>query len=385
MKPLPAEKLSEIVYWLALHRVAGVGPSVFLKLLNKYQSVEEIFYSVHSQELRALNVDPDSIQQLVSFNKAGPLRAQAEADLLWLQQNHNHLLTYADDRYPLLLKQIANPPPLLFVKGDPTCLSGLQLAMVGSRKATMLGRETARAFARRFSNAGLIVTSGLALGIDGECHRGAIQGSMPTIAVLGSGLDRVYPVRHRGLAEQILSDNGALVSEFPLGTGALPANFPRRNRIISGLSLGALVVEANLRSGSLITARYALEQNREVFAVPGSIHNAGSRGCHALIRQGARLVEKIEDVFEELTGIGEFQLEALKSQVKEADLTRYTKEQDSVLKMLTQDTMHLDSLVENTGIEVTQLMSTLVELEIMGVIKANAGGYTLIPISLRQN
>ncbi len=208
---------------------------------------------------------------------------------------------------------------------------------------------------------------------------------MPTIAVLGSGLDRVYPVRHRKLAEQILSDNGALVSEFPLGTGALPANFPRRNRIISGLSLGALVVEANLRSGSLITAKYALEQNREVFAVPGSIHNAGSRGCHALIRQGAKLVEKIDDVFEELTGIGEFQLEELRSQAKEAELTNYSKEEDTVLKMLTQGSMHLDTLVENTGIAVTQLMSTLVELEIKGVVKANAGGYTLIPISLRQN
>jgi len=383
MKSLPAAKLSEYVYWLALHRVAGIGSSVFLKLLNRYHSVKEIFRSVHSTELRALNVDPESIQQILSFGKVGSLRAQAERDLQWLQQNQHNLVTYADDEYPALLKKIAKPPPLLFVKGNLTCLSGLQLAMVGSRNATMLGRETAKTFARQLSNAGLIVTSGLALGIDGECHRGAIEGSMPTIAVLGSGLDRVYPVRHRKLANQILSDDGALVSEFPLGTEAFPANFPRRNRIISGLSLGALVVEANLRSGSLITAKYALEQNREVFAVPGSIHNAGSRGCHALIRQGAKLVEKIDDVFEELTAISEFQFEELKSQAEKTDLENYSKEEKAVLKMLALGTMHLDALVENTGLAVTQLMSTLVELEIKGTIKANSGGYTLIPISLR--
>lgn len=384
MKPLPSEKLSEYVYWLALHRVDGVGPSVFLKLFDKYHSVQEIFHSAQSSELRALNIDPVSIQQIRSFNTTGTLRAQAERDLRWMEQNQHDLLTYTDDQYPALLKQIAKPPPILFVKGNPGCLSGLQLAMVGSRNATMLGRETAKAFARQFSNAGLIVTSGLALGIDGECHRGAIEGAMPTIAVLGSGLDRIYPVRHRSLAEQIVSGNGALVSEFPLGTEALPVNFPRRNRIISGLSLGTLVVEANLRSGSLITAKYALEQNREVFAVPGSIHNPGSRGCHALIRQGAKLVERIDDVFEELTGLGEFQLEELRSHTEKLEADNYSKEETAILKMLSQGTMHLDFLVENTSIAVSQLMSTLVELEIKGIIKPNSGGYTLIPVSLRR-
>lgn len=383
MNHLPSEKLSEYVYWLALHRIDGVGPAAFLQLLTKYPSVQEIFHSAHSSELRTLNIDPLSIQQILSFNKTGSLRAQAERDLRWLEQHHHKLLIYTDNQYPALLKQIATPPPLLFVKGNPACLSGLQLAMVGSRSATMLGRKTAKSIARQLSNAGLIVTSGLALGIDAECHSGAIEGAMPTIAVLGSGLDRIYPARHRGLAEQILSDNGALISEFPLGTGALPSNFPRRNRIISGLSLGTLVVEARLRSGSLITAKYALEQNREVFAVPGSIHNPGSRGCHALIRQGAKLFEGIDDVFEELTGLGEFQFEELKSQTVKPQAENYSKEETAILKMLSQGTMHLDSLVENTGIAVSRLMSILVELEIRGIIRPNSGGYTLIPASLR--
>ncbi len=384
MKPVPPEQFQNYIYWLALHRISGVGPAIFLKLKATYQSVRQVFTAARFDELRAFNLKPEAIQQILSFGPTSSLYARAEKDLQWLTRHNHHLLTIDDAAYPALLKQIPDPPPMLFVAGDPTCLSELQLAMVGSRKASLLGMETARSFARQISNAGLIVTSGMALGIDCECHRGALEGAMPTIAILGSGLDRIYPLRHRKLAEQIVFDGGCLVSEFPLGTGALPANFPMRNRIISGLSLGTLVVEATLRSGSLITARNALEQNREVFAIPGSIHIPGSRGCHELIRQGAKLVEKIEDVFEELTGLCEFQLEELKLQPKKEHKISYSETETAVMSELSLGTKHLDTLVENTHISIAQLMSTLIELEIKGIIKPDVAGYTLIPPSLRR-
>jgi len=384
MKPVPPEQFQNYIYWLALHRISGVGPAIFLKLKATYQSVRQVFTAARFDELRAFNLKPEAIQQILSFGPTSSLYARAEKDLQWLTRHNHHLLTIDDAAYPALLKQIPDPPPMLFVAGGPTCLSELQLAMVGSRKASLLGMETARSFARQISNAGLIVTSGMALGIDCECHRGALEGAMPTIAILGSGLDRIYPLRHRKLAEQIVFGGGCLVSEFPLGTGALPANFPMRNRIISGLSLGTLVVEATLRSGSLITARNALEQNREVFAIPGSIHIPGSRGCHELIRQGAKLVEKIEDVFEELTGLCEFQLEELKLQSEKEDENSYSETETAVMSELSLGTKHLDTLVENTHISIAQLMSTLIELEIKGIIKPDVAGYTLIPPSLRR-
>jgi len=210
-----------------------------------------------------------------------------------------HILTLHDPAYPALLKEIADPPPLLFVRGDPAVLSRPQLGIVGSRNPTPGGRSLAEDFARSLSRCGLVVTSGMALGIDAAGHRGALRGGGTTLAVAGTGPDRIYPARHRDLARAIV-EQGAIISEFAPGTPALPSNFPRRNRIISGLSLGVLVVEAACRSGSLITARLAAEQGREVFALPGSIHNPLARGCHHLIRQGAKLVEDIEDIVEEL-------------------------------------------------------------------------------------
>ena len=211
----------------------------------------------------------------------------------WLSQPGNHVVHFQDAAYPALLKQIADPPPLLFVRGDRDYLAQPQLAIVGSRNPTHTGRALAREFAAHLASFGLTITSGLASGIDGAAHQGAIEAGGTTLAVTGTGLDRVYPARHRDLAHRV-AENGALVTEFPPGTAPLAANFPRRNRLISGLSLGTLVVEAALRSGSLITARSALEQGREVFAIPGSIHNPLARGCHALIRDGAKLVESGE-------------------------------------------------------------------------------------------
>ena len=217
----------------------------------------------------------------------------------WIDQPGNDLLTLADARYPAALLQIADPPLLLYVRGRVELLSHPALAIVGSRSATPAGTRDALAFAETLSNAGLTIVSGLALGIDTAAHRGGLAGASSSIGVVGTGLDRVYPARNRHLAHQ-LAEDGVLVSEFPLGTPPFPSNFPRRNRVISGLCRGCLVVEAALRSGSLITARQSLEQGREVFAMPGSIHSSLSKGCHWLIKQGAKLVETAQDVLEEL-------------------------------------------------------------------------------------
>ena len=243
---------------------------------------------------RALGVDVPA-----AFTRAGE-DPRVLATLDWLEAPGHHLVSLDDARYPTLLREIADPPPLLHVNGDPARLDRTMLAVVGSRNPTVLGEHTARTFANALSCAGITVASGLALGIDASAHEGALaSGDGGTIAVVGTGFDRVYPAVHRDLAHRI-ADCGALVSEFPLGTPARPDHFPRRNRILSGLSVGCLVVEAAPRSGSLITARLAAEQGREVFAIPGSIHSPMSRGCHALIRQGARLTECVEDILEEL-------------------------------------------------------------------------------------
>jgi DNA processing protein len=222
--------------------------------------------------------------------------------LAWLEQPGQHLLMWDQPEYPALLAEIADAPPLLFVAGDPQILEKPQLAMVGSRRASKPGMDTAAAFSRSLAGAGFVITSGLALGIDGAAHQAALDVGGQTIGVLGTGLENVYPQRHRALADALIARGSAVVSEFPLETAPQPSHFPRRNRIISGLSLGVLVVEASVASGSLITARLAAEQGREVYAIPGSIHHPGARGCHQLIRDGAVLVETIEHILEALRG-----------------------------------------------------------------------------------
>jgi DNA processing protein len=236
---------------------------------------------------------------LASAIARGPDPATLDASLAWLAHPQHHLITLADAGYPPSLLQTSDPPPVLYVIGDVGMLQRPSLAIVGSRSPTRRGADDAEAFAEVLSDAGLSIVSGLALGIDASAHRGGLRAASSSVAVVGTGLDRVYPARHRDLARD-LAARGALVSELPLGTPPLPGNFPRRNRIISGLARGCLVVEAALESGSLITARLALEQGREVFAVPGSIHSPLSKGCHWLIKQGAKLVESAQDVLDEL-------------------------------------------------------------------------------------
>jgi DNA processing protein len=290
-------------------------------------------------------------------------------DLEWLEQQNNGVLTVNDTNYPLQLKEIADPPPILFVRGNPDLLSLPQIAIVGSRNPSALGKETAFSFARTLSLYGFVITSGLALGIDGASHRGALNAKGYTVAVAGTGLDRVYPARHKELATEIVN-TGVMISEFPPGTTAKANHFPRRNRIISGLCQGLLVVEAAKQSGSLITARMALEQNREVFAIPGSIHNPLARGCNALIREGAKLVETTQDILEELNQYYQ-QDEKLLPLTTQSTLDL---EQQTLLNRVMFSPTSIDHLVENTGESVEAISSMLLILELQGYLEATAAG-----------
>jgi DNA processing protein len=261
----------------------------------------------------------------------------------------------------------------LYVHGNVAALHTPQLAIVGSRNPSAGGQETAHAFAAHLASVGLTITSGLALGIDAASHAGALDSSGTTVAVMGTGLDRVYPARHRELAHEIVSGGGALVAEFPVGTGPRPENFPRRNRIISGLSLGTLVVEAAPRSGSLTTARHAVEQGREVFAIPGSIHNPLARGCHALIRQGAKLVETAADVLEEL-GVFIEHAPQTSSPLPAASPDTPSSEQSQLLDYMGFDIITIDQLVARSGLTAAAVSSMLLILELDGRVVSQAGG-----------
>lgn len=296
--------MSELADWLMLWRVPGIGPATFDALKRHFGSPDQV-RRAGDLELRALKLSDETV-----VNIRRPDRAGVEQDLAWVAQSGHHILRLDEPIYPQQLRHISNPPPVLFVSGDPKVLSDPQIAIVGSRRPTPGGRENAHLFAGQLSRAGLIVTSGLAIGIDGAGHEGALNAGGLTIAVAATGLDRVYPRQHHELAQRIAL-HGAIVSEFPTGVAPKPEHFPRRNRLISGLSLGVLIVEAARCSGSLITAGFAAEQGREVFAIPGSIHNPVARGCHHLIREGAKLVESAEDVLEEIAGHIELKPSAL--------------------------------------------------------------------------
>lgn len=352
--------------WIALQRVPGLGPITFARLLEQYGSPETILRN------------PEQLSGLSEQVMAGirqPDWAQVEADIIWLETDNRHLIRFDDPLYPPLLKEISDPPMLLYVQGDVSLLNQWQLAIVGSRSATPSGRNTAYDFARYLAAGGLTITSGLATGIDGAAHKGALTAEGKTLAVVATGLDRVYPARHRELAHQI-ADSGAIVSEFPLGTSPRPELFPRRNRIISGLSLGTLIVEAARKSGSLITARMAMEQGREVFAIPGSIHNPLSRGCHQLIREGAKLVETADDILEELgalagVGVSQPELEPEKAAAEE-----HIKDDDYriLFEYLGFDPIPIDELIENSGLTAEAVSSMLLLLELEGEVASLPGG-----------
>jgi len=370
--------MSNIEDWLTLHKVSGVGPKAFQSLLDHFGSASNALDAAKqasNDELSQAGINNRTINNL---RKASTDSIQADLD--WLAANDKHHIIALDDpSYPALLKEISSAPPLLFVNGDLSLLSDPQIAMVGSRNPTQSGRDLAYQFAKHLGSSGFCITSGLALGIDGFSHKGALDANAPTIAVTATGLDRVYPASHRKLAHQIV-EQGAIISEFPVGTEPRAQNFPRRNRIIAGLSLGVLVVEAAVKSGSLITARLANEQGREVFAIPGSIHNPLARGCHHLIREGAKLVETAEHILEEVAKTLEFQLEL--PDISKAEKTEKGHQADSqidadyqkVLDLMGYDPISVDGLVVQTGLTAEELSSILLMLELQGLVASSGGG-----------
>lgn len=347
-----------------MYRTSGVGPITITKLLEQFSDPEAIFANVSSAH---------GVSDKVKNNLSKPDWARVEDDLAWLSQPDRHAITLHDPRYPILLKNIPDPPGILFVHGDPDLLSQWQIALVGSRNPTASGRDTAFDFARFLAEGGLTITSGLALGIDAAAHKGALAVQGKTVAVLGTGLDRVYPAKHREMAHEIAS-TGALVSEFPLGTAPRAENFPRRNRIISGLSLGTLVVEAALRSGSLITARMAMEQGREVFAIPGSIHNPLVKGCHRLIREGAKLVETANDIVEELGALAGVETTTTRSSPLTDNKLEIDGDYQLLFEVLGYDPIEIDVLIERCGLTAEAVSSMLLLLELQGQVESLPGG-----------
>jgi len=355
---------------LALLRTPGLGSRGIYQLLEQTQDISALFGNP-SRILEGLTLKPKVKEQLRQ-----PNWALVEQDLAWLEQPDNHLITLQDPEYPALLRETADPPAALFVHGDPSLLALPQIAIVGSRNPTTSGKKTAKEFARHLASAGITITSGLAVGIDGASHQGALEAHGSTIAVTGTGLDRVYPASHHALAKQIAQQGGALISEFPPGTPARAGHFPRRNRIISGLSLGTLVVEAAVQSGSLITARQATEQGREVFAIPGSIHNPLARGCHAIIRQGAKLVETAQDIIEELGPL----LHTLISEEPRTEIPNSEShleidaEYRQLLETIGYDPVSIDEIIAQSGLTAEAVSSMLLLLELEGFVSPAPGG-----------
>ncbi|PHV11133.1 DNA-processing protein DprA [Chitinimonas sp. BJB300] len=350
--------------WLRLMLVHGMGPAYAVRLLSAFGTPAQAL----DASLAALGKYIPT--KLAKALKQGPVPALLESSLQWLGIPENRLLTLSDPEYPPRLLQIADPPPLLYLKGNTALLSRSSVAVVGSRNATPQGVQNAEAFSRELSLRGWCIASGLALGIDAAAHRGGLMGPGSTIAVVGTGLDIVYPARNHALAHEI-ARTGVIISEFPLGTPAKPGHFPRRNRIISGLARGVLVVEAALQSGSLITAREAAEQGREVFAIPGSIHSPVAKGCHLLIKQGAKLVETAADILDELDSES-YPILPLSLCTNEEGST--DPKAAALLEVLGYDPVDIDTLTHRAGLTPEQSYAILLTLELDGKVAKLPGG-----------
>jgi len=361
----PDDDPADLAWWLRLSLAEGVGPATARRLLAAFGLPGQLWQA-----------DPRALAAVVSPALAARLlraptpavRAQIAATLAWLHQPGHAILTLADSRYPPALLEIADPPLLLYLRGEPAWLSAEAVAVVGSRNATAQGIAHASRFSRELSRTGLTIVSGLALGIDAAAHEGGLDGPGSTVAVIGTGIDIVYPRRHETLAARIAAA-GCIVSEYPLGTPPLASNFPRRNRLISGLARAVLVVEAAAQSGSLITARMAAEQGRDVFAIPGSIHAPLAKGCHQLIRQGAKLVETTQDMLDELPS---------RQAVRAANPSPQSLVEDDamtslVMQAMAHDPVDTDTLAARCGLEAAALAGLLLTLELAGRIELLPG------------
>lgn len=368
--------------WLALHRTPSLSQSMLRRLSEAANGDPQLIASLSPEALAAMSLPAHLLQVLrdALSPSCKERRRRLEQDWRLINSMEIELVSLNDDNYPELLKQINDPPPLLYIRGNSALLAQPQIAMVGSRKASRQGCENAYRIASDLAAAGFVVTSGLAAGIDTHAHMGALASGDSTIAVLGTGVDRPYPASNHSLYRQVV-ERGVVLSEFVLGSEPIKGHFPQRNRVISGLSLGVLVVEAAPRSGSLISARLALEQNREVFAIPGSIHNPNSRGCHALIRQGANLVESAQDVMEPLVGWTLPQGQAHADTYPETSHELSSTEQ-TLLDMLGYDPASMEQLQHASGWSVATLNTLLVSLEFKGLVENLSGLYQRVSKTL---
>ncbi|MCX7217547.1 MAG: DNA-processing protein DprA [Burkholderiales bacterium] len=352
--------------WLRLEQTAGVGLDTACKLLAAFGLPAQIFQASHAALTQV--VSERVALALLNPDSAG-LEIQIERTRAWCQQAGNQVLTLIDAEYPPALLEIPDPPILIYVKGRSALLTAPSIAVVGSRNATAQGLSHAEKFSEALSHAGLTISSGLAAGIDAAAHQGGLRGIGSTIAVIGTGADIVYPARNRNLAH-LIANEGCIISEYALGMPAIAANFPRRNRLISGLAKGVLVIEAAAQSGSLITARMAAEQGRDVFAIPGSIHSPLSKGCHQLIKQGAKLVDAAQDILDELRVLPMMSA----SSVIQTELMADPAVQDPLLQALGYDPVHIDTLLARTTYDIASLSAQLLERELAGQIESLHGG-----------
>lgn len=354
--------MNNLVYLLALNRMDQVGPRTVMKLKERWPNLKELF-ALSIAEMEQAGLPSRLAQTLGQFNFN-----LIREDLNWQKASSDHyLLTWESPEYPALLKEIADPPIVLYAQGQLSALNQPTLAIVGSRNPSITGSENAKQFSKELAAHGITIVSGLALGVDAQAHLGCLAAQGQTIAVLGTGIDCIYPRRHLKLAEQI-RENGLVISEFPLKSPPIAGHFPRRNRIISGLSLSTLVIEAAIKSGSLITARMAIEQNRDVLAIPGSIHNPLARGCHYLLQQGAKLVTSINDVLNELR---------LDTPAFPTDKSIFSlaSESENLVKFIGFETTSIDQMIVRSGFSIEQITNELAELELQGTITAVPGGY----------